>query len=374
MKLPGPLVEWRAARIEDPVERLRYLRKAAPRVGRKLPVRGFRNLRWHSVVPAALGAVLFVGLLGPSGTPSRAGTRTQAAAARSEQAPPSVWMIEENPGYEVYSNGLRIDKEFVTANRARGSYAVYQRSAPAETEAVEMRTQPSGIVFHSTESHQAPLRADETRNLKRIGRALLDYVRQQHAYHYVIDRFGRVYRIVQESDDAFHAGRSAWADERYAFVNLNDGFLGVAFEAQTSAETPLSAAQIHSGRVLTDMLRSKYAIRAADCATHAQVSVNTDNWKLGYHTDWASGFPWQQFGLPDNYAAPVAALFAFGFTFDDLFLEAAGKRRWPGLDASLNQVREQAAAAGIPEADYRKRLQRRFQTILNSAANRERGD
>ena len=52
----------------------------------------------------------------------------------------------------------------------------------------------------------------------------------------MIDRFGRVFRIVRESDSANHAGNSVWADQHWVYVNLNESFFGVAFEAQTQAE------------------------------------------------------------------------------------------------------------------------------------------
>ena len=62
--------------------------------------------------------------------------------------------------------------------------------------------------------------------LKRLGESLLEYVRRKHAYHYLIDRFGRVYRVVAESDTANHAGYSVWADDEWFYVNLNESFLG----------------------------------------------------------------------------------------------------------------------------------------------------
>ena len=43
----------------------------------------------------------------------------------------------------------------------------------------------------------------------------------------MIDRFGRVFRIVHESDIANHAGLSVWGDERGAYVNLNASFLEI---------------------------------------------------------------------------------------------------------------------------------------------------
>ena len=45
---------------------------------------------------------------------------------------------------------------------------------------------------------------------------LLRYVQQNRLYHYVIDRFGRVYRVVAEESKANHAGHSVWAQRRAA--------------------------------------------------------------------------------------------------------------------------------------------------------------
>jgi len=63
-----------------------------------------------------------------------------------------------------------------------------------------------GIVFHTTESLQIPFEAQRNRALKRIGESLLQYVGRRCAYHYLIDRFGRVFRVVAEQDAANHAG------------------------------------------------------------------------------------------------------------------------------------------------------------------------
>ena len=112
----------------------------------------------------------------------------------------------------------------------------------------------------------------------------MEYVSRRRSYHFVIDRFGRVFRIVQESDLANHAGHSVWADQKWIYVNLNESFFGVAFEAQTrhaDEPSPLNPAQVHAGRILTDMLRAIYGIPPENCVTHAQVSVNPGNRHAG---------------------------------------------------------------------------------------------
>ena len=78
------------------------------------------------------------------------------------------------------------------------------------------RSEPVGIVFHSTESQQAPFEAGHNETLKKIGESLLDYLRRRRSYHFLIDRFGRVYSLVAETDAANHAGYSVWADEQWS--------------------------------------------------------------------------------------------------------------------------------------------------------------
>ena len=114
-----------------------------------------------------------------------------------------------------------------------------------------------------------------------------------------------MFRIVNESDTADHAGHSVWADDRYFYVNLNESFIGISFEAQTGAGQrpgPCGDAQVRGAAMLTEMLRSRYKIPGRNCVTHAQVSVNPSNMQIGYHVDWASIFPFEKLGLPDNYA------------------------------------------------------------------------
>jgi hypothetical protein len=68
--------------------------------------------------------------------------------------------------------------------------------------------------------------------------------------------------------------------------------------------------------VLTEILRSKYGIADVNCITHAQVSVNPNNLRMGYHTDWARNFPFEELGLRHGYQTAVASIAIFGFGFD----------------------------------------------------------
>jgi hypothetical protein len=361
-----PWIEWFARRIDDPVARLKYLQAVMPSV---FP----RQRRWRSSLRVTLAAGLFLAILG-SFFLSRASTRVKTVAAAAPKPPPRaetvpaasiVWQVDKSADSETYSNGLRIDTRFEAANHPR-SYLAFPAGRPDDMAGV-LRHQPAGIVFHTTESRQAPFEAGANGALKRIGESLLEYVRRKHAYHFLIDRFGRVYRTVRETDAANHAGYSVWSDDAWFYLNLNESFLGISFEAHTEpgqVEPSVSPAQVRAAAILTEMLRDRYGISPKNCVTHAQVSVNPQNMRAGYHTDWASSFPFAQLGLPDNYARPLPALTAFGFDYDSNFVRWAGARLDAGVDLAEEEVRRRAAESGVTPESLKKTLQRRYRRRL----------
>jgi hypothetical protein len=292
--------------------------------------------------------------------------RVEPAAAPAAD----VWSVEKNSDFETYSNGLRIENQYAVSHRPR-TYVAYTYDNPEGTGG-QRRSDPAGIVYHTTESLQAPFESSQNNLLKRVGESLLDYVRRRRCYNFVIDRFGRVFRIVNESDAADHAGHSVWADDRYFYVNLNDSFIGISFEAQTGAgETRTSAgsAQVRAAAMLTEMLRSRYKIAGRNCVTHAQVSVNPSNMQIGYHVDWASSFPFEKLGLPDNYATASPAVSLFGFAFDTNYEQHAGVRLAAGAMEAERGLTERARSAHLSPAAYRKELHRRFLKIVASLRN-----
>ena len=250
--------------------------------------------------------------------------------------------------------------------RAR-NYVAYARTPGAL--AGQWRSQPAGIVFHTTESHLAPFEEQQNSALRRDGEGLLEYVSRQRSYHFVIDRFGRVFRIVEETGYANHAGNSIWADNDWIYLNLNQSFFGVAFEAQSNPEgreLPVNAAQIHAGRILVEMLRARYAIPAANCVAHAQVSVNPTNGRAGYHTDWAANLPFRDLGLVDNYRRPLPSMALFGFEADAALIQAGGAPLQEAVDAASESVRREAAAQNLPLEKYRRALLERYRQAIAS--------
>jgi len=315
-------IEWRAAEIEDPLERLRYLRQTAGQ-----PAKALRVLKWRLSLDfwkaprfwkarrtwIVLGLAVFTAVAWrPGHTTSRSASAakpglqrppllpTLTGASAAATGPNAVWLVETRDGVENYSNGLRVDIKHAVANEPREKYAVYGYSKTG-LGILDWKTAPAGIVYHTTESHVAPFEPGQNRQLVRIGGLVLEYVQSKRCYHFVIDRFGRVFRAVNETDRANHAGNSIWGDDRGVYVNLNDSFLGVSFESATVAEQDkaptATPAQIHSGRVLTEMLRAKYKITASNCVTDGQVSVNAGNILLGYDSGLIRSLPFTERGF-----------------------------------------------------------------------------
>lgn len=362
------VVDRWAGHKSDPVKRLRFLQRATRPRHRK-------TYSFQSWLLASLAAVLLLlttsaapRIRNPAPRPGPPAASHVMSSSIRVAASSQVWLVDKTKSSEIYSNGLRIDNRYSVSNTPR-SYMAFSAVRPNDFIG-ELRAGPAGIVFHTTESLQVPFEAGQNAELERVGESLLLYVKLRRAYNFVIDRFGRVYRIVVESDAANHAGYSVWADSEWVYLNLNQSFLAVAFETQTSpgqSEATVNPAQIRSAAMLTEMLRGRYAIPAADCVTHAQVSVNASNLRIGSHFDWASSFPFEQLGLPDNYARPLPAVSLFGFGYDSGFARQGGARLFEEARLGDRIIHNGAAVAGMPIAAYRKLLQRGYRTRLAAA-------
>ncbi len=359
------LLERRARGISDPIERLRYLRSAAGRPPR-------RALPWLRPLFVAALALFLVCLSPPLASVSHANPSPfRLGRVEPPPFPPpgdfgQIWAVEEVPDHETFSNGLRVENTYEGDSEPRRPYLAFAASDPRPESAVTL-TAPAGLVFHSTESGELPFEPGENRPLQRVSAELLRFVQRHRSYNFVIDRFGRVYRVVPEDQVAYHAGDSAWGDGRYLYLDLNLSFLGIAFETRTRPGQPvpdLTSAQTAAARALTEMLRSRYRIPVADCVTHAQVSLNRGYRLLGWHTDFAASFPFQAIGLPDNYALPPAAIYALGFHYDTNYLRLTGPRVLPGLALADRQIANQSAKLGLPENSYRDLLWRRYKELL----------
>jgi len=266
------------------------------------------------------------------------------------QTPTTVFLADRGSDWEMYSNGLRVETKFVV-DGPRRRYRIADRQQGFKP---TFYNQPVGILFHTSESDLWPLEANYGSRLRQSSTELLKYVQRSKAYNYLIDRFGRVYRIVADETRANHAGHSVWAQGDDVYLDLNAAFIGVSFESRWQASEgesqegralPITNAQLVAGRNLTNYLRQRYAI-----APDGLTSISPRQFLIGYHRDWATGFPFAAFGLPDQYAQPPAAVTVLGFGHDDDFLRAVGKLN-PGLITAERMLTEEARVRGIsPDA------------------------
>lgn len=289
-------------------------------------------------------------------------------------APEQIWLVEEGDGYELYSNGARIHRAFEIDGEPRRFFA-FPRAATSPDSGVERTGTPAGIVYHTSQSHIAPFSPEYNQKLQKSSEAVLSYVREHKLYHYVIDRFGQIHRVVRDDARADHAGNSVWADGDNLYLNLSDGFLGVCFEAQWSTDTQIAPdqineAQVLAGRALTAVLRSKYQIDDANCVTHAIVSVSPASLLIGFHTDWGRNFPFEALGLSDKYRVPTPSILEFGFGHDASFDRQIGGDPWPGILAAEAELARRAAAEGIAPVEITKTLRKRFWAYRSWLAKR----
>ncbi|HUQ91544.1 MAG TPA: N-acetylmuramoyl-L-alanine amidase, partial [Bryobacteraceae bacterium] len=213
---------WRAERIADPLEKLRFLRTAT---------RTLRQSRRWGRRASAFGLAGMVLVIVQFSVPTATSfwTRPLPPAVQGSTAsagkPPKVWLVERNAETEVYSNGLRVESKGSGTLHPR-RYQPLDRARPetwrAEHNSVTtLRTEPAGIVFHTTESDLVPFDSTQNHQLQRLGQGILSFIRRNKSYHYLVDRFGRVHRVVDEASSANHAGWSVWADRRSIYLNLN---------------------------------------------------------------------------------------------------------------------------------------------------------
>jgi hypothetical protein len=295
-----------------------------------------------------------------------------------------IWLVEKTSDREIYSNRLQIITTHTIPNVPREYYRFSKRSKhlPANSKITD---KISGIVYHASESDLYPFMPEMNHSILKYSKQLIKFLLRKQSYHFFIDRFGRVYRLVQEDHAAFHAGNSIWADDQEIYLNLNHAFIGICFEGKDFEEIKISRqqtnsnparlkptgissfneAQLRSGKELTDWLRIKYNIPQQNCVPHALISVNPDKMLIGFHLDLSRGFPFAKFGLSDKYQEPLPSMVEFGFLYDGYFEKIFNGELWRGIGYSQEILQRQAANSGMSVAEYRKGLHRRFSRLVD---------
>ncbi|MEK6321607.1 MAG: peptidoglycan recognition family protein [Acidobacteriota bacterium] len=302
----------------------------------------------------------------PAGAGSNGGEAVAAIASGAGPALDKVWLAEQSDGYEFYSNGARVLTEFEREGAKRSFYRFDLEALASGSQQGQILSSPVGIVYHVSESDLLPFADRYNSSLKHQSRSLLEYAHQHRLYNYVIDRFGRTYRIVRDEFAANHAGNSVWSDGRGVYVNLSASFVGICFEGRGTAKGAegINEAQIYAARVLTAVLRSKYGIDDVNCVTHGLVSVNPSNRLMGYHTDWVSEFPFEALGLSNKYDTELSAISRLGFGYDQAYVAAAGGK-WPGLEKAEAALREAAQKSGSTVGEERRLRARVFGRVFS---------
>jgi hypothetical protein len=302
----------------------------------------------------------------------------------------TIWLVEKTPHYEIYSNRLQIITTYSVPNMPR-KYYMQLRDHHLPKEAIQLSGAGAiaGIVYHASESDLVPFKPEMNSSIKKKSKRLIKYLQRRKSYNYFIDRFGRIFRIVQEDHTAFHAGRSVWMDDNAIYLDLNHSFLGICFEGKDFEEaastvapdnpnpnslvprirptglSSINEAQLRSGKELTDWLRVKYNIPQNNCVPHALVSINPDKKLIGYHLDLSRGFPFAKFSLSNKYISPLPSIVEFGFSYDNYFSAIFKGEIWPGIYRSEEILLKRASDAGLSISDYRKLLNAKFDQLAD---------
>jgi N-acetylmuramoyl-L-alanine amidase len=376
--LPGAPLRWVAYRLTG-VDEARPLFSPNPwgaldpprRQRPPLPRRARRAVNAAALLLMAAAGLALAGYplrRSPEPAPAVVATPRPLATAETTLDPPRggltperIWLVDSGAAFELYSNGLRID----TTWAVRGEPRRYRVFTIGGGMGATVHDRPIGIVYHTSESDLWPLEESFNEKLRDSSQDLLRYLRRNQVYHYLVDRFGRVYRVVEEQDKANHAGMSVWGHGERVYLHLNGPTIGVSFETRWEGgrALPITRAQLEAGRSLSDYLRYKWQIAPELCVTHGLASVNPKKHLIGHHLDWARGFPFQAFSLPDQYRTESPAVRLFGFSWDERFLAVMGEP-WPGVTLAESRLAAEAAANGRSVDEERRQRVRTYDRWL----------
>jgi N-acetylmuramoyl-L-alanine amidase len=138
--------------------------------------------------------------------------------------------------------------------------------------------------------------------------------------HYLVERDGTVYQLVDERDRAWHAGASRWGFD----TDLNSASIGI--ELDNNGREPYPEPQVAALLALLADVQARYRIPAANFLGHGDIAP-------GRKVDPSAYFPWKRladrgFGLwcearPADAAPADAALALQALGYDASNLDAA---------------------------------------------------
>lgn len=141
------------------------------------------------------------------------------------------------------------------ASQAHASLSISNRFSPLNSKRPR-RPQTLYIVLHTTEGEEA----GSLNNLVRFGET-----------HYFVARSGKVFRIIDKSKIATHAGRSMWEGK----TTIDNYSLGIEVSGYHNKD--ITDAQYESLRELLRQLKSLYGIADENVLTHSMVAYGRPN-------------------------------------------------------------------------------------------------
>src|SRR6476659_7789649 len=132
-------IEQHAESLNDPIEKLRYLRQATA------SRRSHRHLNNAVIWMASVILIAIIVPLGSHASFSRQAAYSPNTSMTRQSRPdfPNVWLVEQSVQSEIYSNGLRVENLLAVSNQPR-TYSLLSRGPRGDRGPV--RSQPAGIV------------------------------------------------------------------------------------------------------------------------------------------------------------------------------------------------------------------------------------
>lgn len=108
--------------------------------------------------------------------------------------------------------------------------------------------------------------------------------------HYCIGRKGNVVQLVQEADQAFHAGVSKWnglevVNEHTGNPSLNPVSIGIEIVNLNDGVDPYTPEQLASLSALTNAIMADYGVKPENIVRHLDIAPG--------RKDDPKGFPWE---------------------------------------------------------------------------------
>ncbi len=151
----------------------------------------------------------------------------------------------------------------------------------------ERKAPVSVLVFHAT----------ATNTLEETLSIFIDKEEQPRvSSHYVIDRDGTIYQLIDETKRAWHAGISSWGD---IHEDMNSHSIGIEFQCPATGPQSVDVftkEQIQAGLELCTDIVKRYQIRPENVVAHSDIAP-------GRKFDPGMTFPWELFwqaGLAAN--------------------------------------------------------------------------